>query len=396
MSVSNPTQAVSQNISARTAGGVEIKVPHRAVYESLKQSIEEGGLRPGDRIPGEQELMSRYQATRHTVLRALTQLRDEGVLNRIQGAGTFVSDSNHKGGTMRFAFVASGSFGVHSRFTIFGQLESEIAHHLRDNYGAHLILQPVVNASDTEERRMATIETAIEEGAVGVFFLPMEGDECDEANNRRLLNRLDEADVPVVLLDNAVQNADGSIRHDLIGLNNFEAGREIGVHLRNQGASRVVFVERPTPPLTVLDRLRGLEAGLGPQAEVCRTISHQSDIQKVAEEFKPDAMVGKDDQTAANVMRVLYKMGLVIPGDIMVTGFDDSLLASESIIPLTTFAQPHKYMARAAVDVMLSRLSDRGQPVRSVSLSGELVIRESTRRQSNRDGDRSPRVSAER
>jgi GntR family transcriptional regulator len=65
------------------------------MYHQLKQllvkDIERRGLRPGDRIPGDHELCTRYEVSRTVVRQALTELENEGVIERVKGRGTFVA-----------------------------------------------------------------------------------------------------------------------------------------------------------------------------------------------------------------------------------------------------------------------------------------------------------------
>lgn len=58
----------------------------------ITEQIETGEIRPGDQVASENELAQRYQVSRMTARRALTELVDEGILMRTQGIGTFVSD----------------------------------------------------------------------------------------------------------------------------------------------------------------------------------------------------------------------------------------------------------------------------------------------------------------
>jgi GntR family histidine utilization transcriptional repressor len=58
----------------------------------ITEQIENGDIRPGDQVPSENVLADRYQVSRMTARRALTELVDEGILMRTQGLGTFVSD----------------------------------------------------------------------------------------------------------------------------------------------------------------------------------------------------------------------------------------------------------------------------------------------------------------
>ena len=60
------------------------------LYSELKQAIDSGRLRPGQRIAPEHELMRQYAVSRDTVRRALAKLENEGYLKRKAAAGTFV------------------------------------------------------------------------------------------------------------------------------------------------------------------------------------------------------------------------------------------------------------------------------------------------------------------
>jgi GntR family transcriptional regulator len=62
------------------------------LQELLKEQIESGGWRPGDRLPSEAELARRYSVSRVVVRQALAILKDDGQIVRTQGRGTFVAD----------------------------------------------------------------------------------------------------------------------------------------------------------------------------------------------------------------------------------------------------------------------------------------------------------------
>lgn len=58
----------------------------------LLERIEQGEMRPGDKVPSENQLSEQFSVSRMTARRALTELVDEGILLRAHGVGTFVSD----------------------------------------------------------------------------------------------------------------------------------------------------------------------------------------------------------------------------------------------------------------------------------------------------------------
>lgn len=71
-------------------GDSRLPLYHR-LHDQLRDDIESGVLRPGDRIPTEAELSARFGVSRTTVKQAIQQLVHAGLVYRIQGKGTFVS-----------------------------------------------------------------------------------------------------------------------------------------------------------------------------------------------------------------------------------------------------------------------------------------------------------------
>lgn len=64
---------------------------HSQIYRTLANRIRSGDVRPGDRLPTENELMSVYSVSRSTARRALDELRREELVDRAPGKGTFVA-----------------------------------------------------------------------------------------------------------------------------------------------------------------------------------------------------------------------------------------------------------------------------------------------------------------
>lgn len=79
---------------------------YRPLYDQIKvlltQSLIGGEWRPGDMIPSEIELASRYKVSQGTVRKAIDSLAGENILIRRQGKGTFVATHNEEGIKLRF------------------------------------------------------------------------------------------------------------------------------------------------------------------------------------------------------------------------------------------------------------------------------------------------------
>src|SRR2546426_1099933 len=65
---------------------------YREIADALRQRIESGELPPGSRVPGENELMARYQVEQPTARRALEVLKNEGLVAAKRGSGTYVRE----------------------------------------------------------------------------------------------------------------------------------------------------------------------------------------------------------------------------------------------------------------------------------------------------------------
>jgi LacI family transcriptional regulator len=97
---------------------------------------------------------------------------------------------------------------------------------------------------------------------------------------------------------------------------------------------------------------------------------------------RPTAIVCASDNMAMVVVRTAGQMGLRVPQDISVAGFDDSAAAALYNPPLTTVAQPFEEMGRVAVRALLASTSAEQEPepfeYSLDQLPTRLVVRQST------------------
>jgi phosphonate metabolism transcriptional regulator PhnF len=68
---------------------------YKQIAETIKRYIVEGVYETNQKIPTELEMSSMFKVNRHTVRQAITELTNEGVLSKVRGVGTFVSDSRN-------------------------------------------------------------------------------------------------------------------------------------------------------------------------------------------------------------------------------------------------------------------------------------------------------------
>jgi alanine racemase len=97
-----------------------------------------------------------------------------------------------------------------------------------------------------------------------------------------------------------------------------------------------------------------------------------------AEGARPTAVLAVSDIIALGALRAARRLGVRVPLDLEVIGFDDIPLAAASQPPLSTVHQPIAEKGRVAIRLLIREL-DEGAPRERIVLPTELILRETTR-----------------
>jgi LacI family transcriptional regulator len=163
------------------------------------------------------------------------------------------------------------------------------------------------------------------------------------------------------------------------------AAQAMTTHLLAQGHRRIGFVGGSKRFATSARRLAGYRAaldvaGIGFDATLVSSGDYDfASGSKAAEKLlalpvPPSAIFASSDDMAAGVLATAHRLGLDVPGQLSVAGFDDTDLAAVVWPPLTTIRQPVRDLAYAATDLLLSGRPDQ------VQLDFELISRASVGR----------------
>jgi LacI family transcriptional regulator len=95
-------------------------------------------------------------------------------------------------------------------------------------------------------------------------------------------------------------------------------------------------------------------------------------------EPKPTAIFAANDDMAAGVIMVAHQMGLKIPQQVSVSGFDDTPVARQLWPALTTIRQPLRQMAKKATELLLKQIKGKDVQLPASILSSCIIVREST------------------
>jgi LacI family transcriptional regulator len=94
----------------------------------------------------------------------------------------------------------------------------------------------------------------------------------------------------------------------------------------------------------------------------------------------PEAIVCSSDLAAIGALQALRERGVSVPGDVAVTGFDDTVLAVACDPPLTSVRQPLEELGTQAVQELTAAIEQHLPQPRSVLLKADLAVRESSQR----------------
>ena len=155
------------------------------------------------------------------------------------------------------------------------------------------------------------------------------------------------------------------------------------------GHRRIAHIAGWTGASTGRDRrdgfLSGLAAaGIDPVAVLDGNFRREDAIKAASAMFEdgahPDAIfVGNDHMACAVMDELRGSLGLRVPEDVSVVGYDDVPLAAWGAYELTTWRQPSNRMVEATVDLLLGQIDDPNRRSEKREISGHLIVRSSAR-----------------
>lgn len=350
------------------------------LVEDLKEQILSGKIQPGDKISSENVLARDYDISRQTVRKAIDILRKEGFLYAEHGRGTFCCERMKRN-------ESSGNVAVVMTFLsdyIFPHIIQGIDEVL-EKEGYSILLKSTHNYRKMEAK---CLEELIKKNIDGLIIEPSKSRVAFKGHDA--FSVLDQYQVPYVFIQGVYHGMEDK---PYVVLDDELGGYLITRHLIEQGHRRIVGIFKSDDQQGQgrhSGYVRALtEAGIwyDPQRVVW---FHTEDMYTLPEEMirdlagkmEFDAVVSYNDRIAIDVIHGLEEKGIRVPEDVSVTGFDDSALAKNFKVPLTTMRHPQSRIGEEAAQLLI-RLMKR-QPVREeemhIRMTPELVIRESVKK----------------
>jgi LacI family transcriptional regulator len=193
---------------------------------------------------------------------------------------------------------------------------------------------------------------------------------------------------PVVLVNRTVAGYPA----DQVSSDNVAGGICVGEYLLRNDRQRIALIGGIPRASPIRDREQGFRQALGEAGmalpahyyQRTETFSHASGQEAATRLLElgspPDAIFCVNDVLALGAIDAARALGVRVPEDLWIVGYDDIELASWGAYELTTVRQPMEEMIAYAIRLLLSKIANREKPLENKCFPNELVIRRSTGR----------------
>lgn len=254
---------------------------------------------------------------------------------------------------------------------------AEVARGVERVAQAHSRMVFVGNSDEDEAVERRYLELMRAERVDGII-LPASSD------NATTVVELARGGLPVVCLDRRLPRA----TLDTVVADNLEGAYEAVCHLLQIGHRRIGFIGGRALLSTTHERREGYRRALGDagvafdEALVRAGDSRQEGGRQMTHELlttprPPTALLVGNNLMTLGALEMIHALGLRIPDDVAVVGYDDMPWAVAFNPPLTAVRQPAQELGRRAAELLLARIADPSRSTTLVTLKPELVVRQS-------------------
>jgi DNA-binding LacI/PurR family transcriptional regulator len=353
------------------------------LYIQIKEKLIEAikSLQPNDRLPARTELVKKYQVTRTTIDRAISELIGEGYLYSRDGSGTYVAENKAP------TIATENTSNVVSWGVILPDITRDtypgILRGVEDVASQHDINVVICNTDNNAEKQSNYINKLIEADVKGLIIVPAIIGEADLLS----FQRLQEKNIPFILCNRSVNGVEAP----KVTSNSFYGGYIATRHLIQCGYHTIAYVSHPMYSVS-LERYQGYlsaltEAGMELQEDYVvfedsfnERAGYESTRRLLAQAPRPDAIFAFNDNTAQGAYEAITETGLNVGTDIGLVGYDNTNICEQLPVKLSSVKFKTYEIGSKAAELLLGIMRGENIPKnKTVILQPELVIRDSCR-----------------
>jgi len=241
----------------------------------------------------------------------------------------------------------------------------------------------ICNSDNRPERERAYLDRLQQQRVQGILITPIDPEEPS-------LAEVVARGIPMVIVD---RTSDAET-HCSVAVDDVTGGELAARHLLELGHARIAFVGGPPTLGQVRERLEGARravesAGLAAdrltvlECESLTVAEGRSAGERLAglpAGRRPTGAVCANDLIALGLLQQCVMLGVRVPEDLAIVGYDDIDFAAAAAVPLTSVRQPRRTLGVTAAELLLDEATNPDHEHRQVVFTPELVVRSSTRR----------------
>ncbi|SFM14194.1 GntR family transcriptional regulator [Salibacterium qingdaonense] len=335
-----------------------MKPKYQIIIDDIKSRIFSGEYVQDKPIPTESILQKQYDVSRQTVRKAIADLSNEGFLRSEKGSGTYVNNRYHADQRLNSSKKTICVITTYISDYIFPSIIRGIESRLNDD-GFSLLL---ASTNNNVEQEKDALETMLSFGVDGLIIEPTKSNLYNP--NIAYYMAFKEQGVPIIMINAYYDELDVPF----LCLDDVQSGYLAASELISKGHSQIGLVSK-MDDLQGKYRMRGYVQAMGeaklefkPEYVLSFTTETKSDLYNRLKEFllrnkeELTAIVCYNDEVGLEVAGVCRELDIAIPEELSIIGQDNSYIAKNANINLSTLTHPQEQMGRDAADWVIRKL----------------------------------------
>ena len=338
-----------------------MKPKYQVIIDDLKNKILTGEYSVGEQIPTETAMQEMYNVSRHTVRKSILELSNEGFLRSEKGSGTYVSNQYQSKSGSHSKNKTIGVITTYISDYIFPSIIRGIERRLNeDNYS--LLLASTNN--DVEQEKKA-LEMMLSFGVDGLIIEPTKSNLYNP--NIGYYLSFKEQEVPFIMINAYYEE----LEVPFFCLDDAQSSYLATNELISKGHTQIGLIAK-MDDLQGKYRMKGYIKALGeaklrfqPEQLLSYTTETKLDLYTNLKEFLNEnkdvltAIVCYNDEVGLEVANVCRQLDISIPEQLSIIGQDNSYIAKNANIKLTTLTHPQELMGHDAADWVIKKLQGK-------------------------------------
>lgn len=360
---------------------------YQEIKEKLMNKINSKEYKQNSKIPSERELSEFFEVSRTTVRKAINELVNENYLSKEPGRGTFVNNNQinkikNKTNNIFFLRFMHNSCAQDNK-----EFDSQIC---EDIFYPQVVagVDYIASQKDYHCIFKYIYEDEIDQNLLNAIKNKADALICGELHNKSILKAVKKLELPVVLISPSVMNN----KLDVIDIDNYTGAYDITKYLIELGHEKLAFIggsQTSNPSIKrksgFLSALNNFNINFDEQNSIIAgwRLEDGYNAAKSLLERNLDitAIFAVSDLLAIGAINAINDLGLKVPDDISVTGFDDIDLAKQIRPSLTTMRVRKSDLGKEAASLIFEKLDNRERDYAiNTSIPCELKVRKSTKK----------------